>query len=351
MRGSTRKRRHLRAALWMGLFLLVAHFGLLFVIERFQLLDQAKFNQGVRFIRRARAASPPLPVVAILGSSHTNDGVHPNVMLKRLQQQHGISAEAFNFSHPGAGHIHEYLTLRRLADRGALPDIAVIEVIVTRLTYEFATAKYKIRPLEVSAYASERLDLSRRGWVPLDNPLELGFWQTPWHANRHDLLVQMAPRWVDIDVVGVSGPEDSGCLVNDFYRCGTPDWEKRIQHYREEFVPQFSVYRLNRVEDEALNESIADCRRLGVRPVLLRTPEGPIFRSFFAPETAAKVEEYFAAIVKKHGIDCVDASRWFDDDAFFNDSHHLRKAGAEAFSSRLADRARSAAPGRHRIAA
>ena len=94
---------------------------------------------------------------------------------------------------------------------------------------------------------------------------------------------------------------------------------------------------MNRAADECLNELLADCRRLGVRVVLLRMPEGPLYRSSYDPEAAAALESYGPAWRSIHGAAIfVNANCWFDDEAMFVDSHHLHAHGRQVFTRRLA---------------
>ena len=166
MASSARKRKHRQATLWVVMLLVVAHFGLTAALEMgVPLIDSASFRQGERFLKRARAASPPVPSVGIFGSSRAACGIDPELLRTLSAESPGIEIETFNFARDATGQFFEWLMLERLAQRGALPDIAIVELVPAFL----------ISPNEAGAgenversllYPRELRELERRGWLP-----------------------------------------------------------------------------------------------------------------------------------------------------------------------------------------
>jgi Protein of unknown function (DUF1574) len=337
MATSNRIRIDRSVVLWTGLFLLVAHVGMKIALEtNLHVLDQPRFEQGLRFLRKARAANPPRPFLAVFGSSRTQEGVDPAAMMERFAG-HGIDAEVFNFSRAGAGPAYEFLTLRRLADRGMLPDVAVFELLPILLVCDPKHVGPIEKIEESLLYPSEKRDLVRRGWIEPGNPWREMFLETPWFENRPALLQRVAPRWVDTTVDLVTGPDDRGyvCMNNDSYP--SAEWERTVTKIGSRMVPQMREFGANKITDESAHATLAECQRLGVRAILLLTPEGPRVRSFYARETHEALVDYARKLAESHGATFVNANSWFDDESLFLDSHHLQIRGADAFSRRLAD--------------
>ena len=69
--------------------------------------------------------------------------------------------------------------------------------------------------------------------------------------------------------------------------------------------------------------------------MLLRSPEGPTFRSWYDPETLARFDSYIAEVAAEFCAPVIDARLWLEEEDFY-DSHHVLKRGADKFTARLA---------------
>jgi lysophospholipase L1-like esterase len=76
-------------------------------------------------------------------------------------------------------------------------------------------------------------------------------------------------------------------------------------------------------------------RKNGCRVILVRMPEGPAFRSWYAPNLAQVEAKKFRSFLLPEAKDWIDAREWFEEDKFW-DSNHLNPKGAQIFSERLA---------------
>lgn len=97
--------------------------------------------------------------------------------------------------------------------------------------------------------------------------------------------------------------------------------------------------------DRALRDTLREAAAHGVRVVLLRTPEGPVFRSWYDPAGLARFDAYVAGVAAEFGVPVLDARFWLDEEDF-SDSHHVLRRGAEKFTARFAREAPAALAGR-----
>ena len=173
-------------------------------------------------------------------------GIDPGLLRTLSAESPGIEIETFNFARDATGQFAEWLMLERLAQRGALPDIAIVELVPAFL----------ISPNEAGAgenversllYPRELRELERRGWLPsaghekgsttaetARSTLASTF-SSPWFYHRHELLQRVAPRWVDTNVGSIEGPRDRGGYSHQVATYGTPDWDRRVaQQFQSE---------------------------------------------------------------------------------------------------------------------
>jgi hypothetical protein len=86
--------------------------------------------------------------------------------------------------------------------------------------------------------------------------------------------------------------------------------------------------------DRATRDLIELCRREGIGLVLLLTPEGEAYRSWYPPYARPLLDGYCATLLRETGVTVIDARDWLAEEDFV-DSHHADRRGAVAFSRRL----------------
>jgi hypothetical protein len=86
---------------------------------------------------------------------------------------------------------------------------------------------------------------------------------------------------------------------------------------------------------KALRHALSLCRREKLPVAILLMPEGPAFRSWYAPETKAHWDTFLHNLCREYGVQLIDAREWLPSEDSFVDSHHLVPEGARAFTRRL----------------
>jgi hypothetical protein len=147
----------------------------------------------------------------------------------------------------------------------------------------------------------------------------------------------LVPRWVPSALrIGESsitldplGGDHNWCVRDGSTICA----RQCLEVAREGYYPALQQFRIADISDRAVRELIALCRQEGIRLVLLLTPEGKTFRSWYSPATRGLIEDYFREL-SRHDVPLIDARDWLAEEHFI-DSHHTLRCGADAFTLRL----------------
>ncbi|HTU23678.1 MAG TPA: hypothetical protein VMG10_36915 [Gemmataceae bacterium] len=328
---------HTRACLLWGLaFFAVAQAAMLIATQSYwPHLRDPEFGYKLSLLRTRRAEEPERPLLVLLGSSRTGQGLRPGV-LTDLRTNDGRSPLVFNFSQVGSGALAELVTLRRLLDAGIRPDWLAIEILPALLG----------RTIDACGDAGG--GVSRVSWndlqllcryVPDPNTLrhrwlKVQLW--PWHAHRFSFmnhyLSNCVPwrlrldHWKSLDRWGWSDIGlDSQPLVL------VPEM---LELARMTYQHDLCTLRITSMQDRALRDLLALCRQQGIPTVLYLMPEGSIFRGWYPPSTLARLDEYLARLSRDYGVPIVNARTWMPD-KYFGDSHHLYRRGAALFTQRF----------------
>jgi hypothetical protein len=263
-------------------------------------------------LRRRLEERPRDRLAVVLGSSRTGLGFVPEA----LPQNDGTLW--FNLSHFASGPVFLLVTLDRMERDGIRPDVVVIELMPAFLVHEHPRlVGMHLSALEVMATA-EYGDGGLRGWYYLRHRL------VPGNLKQAFDPVGMirSPR-------PYGGPPVLYDTMNPVVRANLSRIEQ--EKYRREIRSMV----VSPGADRALRALLSRCRDRGIRPVLLLAPEAPSFRAAYDPAGWDRVEGYLKELAKEHGAPLIDARAWLEEDDFF-DSHHPMRAGAEAFTRRLA---------------
>jgi hypothetical protein len=334
--------RQARAALIWGLALYaIGHVGLLIVTQWcWPRLRDPEYSYKLTRLRKQIAAQPQRPLLVLLGSSRTGQGFRP-AKLPDCQTPDGRTPFVFNFSQVGSGPIAELVCLRRLLAEGIRPDWLAIEVLpallgrkidascgnpevgVSRLTWNdlFLLLDYTLDPR-----------LLKRNWY--------GVQLAPWYGHRFSIMNHYASEflpwrlrldcWKALDDWGWS---DLGLDTDE------PEKEKEtraLQLARDTYEKELKDFQIEAVQNRALREMLALCRREGIPTILYLMPEGSIFRSWYVPPTRARIEDYLTHLSEEFNVPIVDARNWIADE-YFGDSHHLYRLGATIFTRRFGE--------------
>jgi hypothetical protein len=329
-------RKSYRAALGWGLlaflvlqlaFDLVADWG-------YPELYDSEFGVRLQHYRAWRKGHPDHGSLLVLGSSRVVMNFGPEI-LPELHRRDGSAVTAFNFAHVGAGPTMNLMQYRRLRRWGVKPDFLVVEIMPPVLSNESPS---------IPIACMTALDLPT-----LDPHVHRGklygrFVRSrliPLYRNRSELLHHFAPEWILTDEQSEMDEITLGRLGGDLF------WKMRpvvsaertaalLQWTRDGYVPPLQQFAIKPEATRAYDELLCECRRDGVPVVLVLTPEGDLFRSWYPPRALAEIDAWCADIHWRQGVQVVDARRWLAEEDFV-DSHHVVLRGMRKFTVRLND--------------
>lgn len=293
---------------------------------------------------RSAAADRPFVLVA-LGSSRTQGGFDPlgAALEDRLAGAVGRPAVAFNFGVQGAGPLLHELYLRRLLAEGPRPDALFLEVTPTMLLGVSGAPRERVsRALDVRFVRWAELDVLERrgaGWPGMrDEWLKArakGLWE-----YRFQFVWAAVPAWVPAGYSAARGAPGDACgwtppWIDGFTDARRPAAQARA---RDDHGPVLAAGELHPAPVASLRAICELCRDEHIPLSLVLMPEGPSFRSLYAPEVEARVAAVIDGLAAEFGVPVVNAREWVEEPEFA-DGHHLLPAGARRFTARLADEA------------
>jgi hypothetical protein len=280
-------------------------------------ITDTDYHIRLRMIRNAAAEHPGSPIGLTLGSSRTVWAFRPEEL---PEPPAGSDVYWLNAAHVGAGPTLNRVLLHRLLRDGVQPAVVVIEVMPTFFVKEnnrFVCGHFAATDmLLVREYA--------------DKPFGYDY-----HFLRHRITRAT-------DIARVADPFTG--YVPPMPRGGHPHIENDIsaaeRAKRTAFAHRINIEYLQNMTvrpgaDRAFRDTLREAADHGVRVVLLRSPEGPAFRSWYNPEGLARFDDYIARVSREHNAPILDARLWLNEEDFY-DSHHVMKRGAEKFTARFA---------------
>jgi hypothetical protein len=274
--------------------------------------------------------------VLMLGSSRTAAGFHGRRLEAHLANTRPV--RAFNFGIPAAGPVTNLVYLRRLLAAGTRPDLLLVEVMPPFL------ADRPDGPLEGRWTVTERFwrdevaDLVAHGFPA--EPSWAG-WRRSWLVPAYGMRFPVMGRVVPSSLPWSSrfdwsrGTDDRGWNAPDAPPPAPAEYARGVAQARAAYADTLADLRLGGPACRALEELLTLARDHGLPTTLVLMPEGDDFRAFYPPDADRRLASYLDGLAGRFGAGLVDARRWLPDSAF-TDSHHLRAAGAVAFTDRLA---------------
>jgi hypothetical protein len=328
---------HMRACLLWGLgFFATAHAGMLIATQSFwPHLRDPEFGYKLSTLRRQLATEPDRPLLVLLGSSRTGQGIRPGVM-PDLRTPDGRIVLVFNFSQVGSGPLAELVMLHRLLDAGIRPNWLAVEILPALLGRS------------VDAFGDVGVGISRLSWKDVRllsqyvrDPYTMKHrWYKdqlwPWYAQRFSVLNHYASNcvpwrlrldhWKQLDRWGWSdiGRDDQPLVL-------VPT---ALEVTRMTYYDDLKHLRISSMQDRALHDLIALCRQEGIPLLFYLMPEGTIFRSWYDPAVSNRINEYLTHLSQECHVPIVDLRTWMED-KYFGDSHHLYRQGATLFTRRF----------------
>ena len=330
--------RRARAVVLGGLLaILAAHVGLVAAVDTVvPEWRDPEYGYRLKQVRAWQRDRPDRPLVLAIGSSRTMMALSPAAM--GFPDEPG-SPLVYSFGQTASGPMQLMLTLSRLLDDGVRPAFLLVELFPAVLYYD-APAEELLK-----TFWTERLgpgDLARL--APYCGDPAVLRWQiieprlSPWYSFRFTLASHVIPNWLPH-----SARQDYRWY---FDRYGwqpypyeqIPD-ERRahgIDLARKAYHHGLRYFRVGPMTDRVLRAIVERARAANVPMAFYLTPEGPAFRTLYAPETRPALAEYVASLTRGSGVPLFDAADGFAEDEFA-DSHHMLRGGAVRFSRRLAD--------------
>jgi hypothetical protein len=277
-------------------------------------ITDTSYHVHLELIRTAAADYPERPLGVVLGSSRVVWAFQP----EQLTEPDGIYW--VNGAQTGAGPTLNRLILHRLLRDGVRPAVVVLEVMppfFARENGRFVTGHF----------ACSELPLMRR------------YADRSLHYDYHFLCHRLARA---SDLARVTDPFAGRRHVNSRGGLTTVEADvtpaeraRRTTAALRANAPALKSMTVRTGADLAFRDTLREAAEHGVRVVLLRMPEGPVFRSWYDPAGLARFDAYLASVAAEFGVPVLDARLWLDEEDFY-DSHHVLKRGSEKFTARFA---------------
>jgi hypothetical protein len=292
-----------------------------------------EFGHRLKRLRTAEAAGRPL--VLVLGTSRTQNAIHPAVMGFADQPD---SPRVFNFGQSASSPLKVLLTLLRVMDAEVRPAAVVVEVLPVWLATN-GTAD------ELFAHQADRLSArDLRHLAPYcSTPAVL--WRNwraarlaPWSAHRFVLLSHWLPRWVPwtarIDFQWDTMDADG---YTPFPHANPSDEVRATatEHARNEYRHSFGGFRPAATAVQALRDLVGRCQQEGIPVAFVVPPVSPGFRGWFTPHAWVSGETAVNQLARDLDVPVFWPTDYTDTD--FVDGHHMLPATADRYSRWLAD--------------
>lgn len=317
------------AVLWVGAAVVVEG-------RRPEVIDPSYYNR-VRCFRQGLAADPAhTRTVVMLGTSRTYDGLRADLLSESLSGGLGRPVSVTNLGIPGGCFLNDLLTWRRLRRDGVRPDLLLVEVMPGLFTAD--------SPIQMT---EEWMPSNRLSWFDLGvlEPYRAGtrpdlarevalVGATTLYSRRYALLRAVTPRLVP------ACDEDGNPLTYEAGRTGPLPAEVTPAIRAKAMAQAYESYagwvaNCHPERCESVREVLADAREAGIPVALVVMPEGPVYRSWYGPETWPRVQTWIDQVSQEYGAEVINAREWIDEEEDFIDSHHLLPEGAARFSERL----------------
>jgi hypothetical protein len=280
-------------------------------------------------------ARPDQPLVLFLGSSRFLFGVRPD-LLASGREAGDMQPVVFNFGEARAGPVSHLVYLNRLVHRGIRVSHLFVEVWPCHLT----TGCHGVELNQIAGRPVHWCDLPLL-WRHTETPRELVSrcfqdHMAPSHAYRQALLGRCAMDWLlsqqaqhaalDVDALGWHAEPAAPAGPEKAYRMQ--------RGFRPAFESGFRKWTFSAMEDQALRQIIALCRRHRIGLTLVYMPEGPEFQSWCPAAIRRQVDVYLDRLSQETEVPWINARDWMPESAFV-DSFHLSCDGAQAFTERF----------------
>lgn len=331
-----------RAALWGLLFFVCGQAALSVYLNgrRPELRDPA-FGLRLQTLQKRLRENPGAPLVLVLGSSRTLNGLAPAHMSVDVDSG-GPAPLVYNFAFAGAGSVRELMIYRRLRAAGIRPDWLLIETWPVQWPEDGAFAE---RPLIVedelrwtdltvlSRYLPGKLDFFARAFKGNLVPL-LSYRSRMLHAGARLLLPYELDRGLTKEDADWTCADGTGWLPYRKLPANLVAQRREVAKGLLVAAPLLNPLRISPDSDRALRELLEQCRAGGIKTALFLMPEHSACRGWYTPQTRAVVGSYLQQLGQTYQVPVIDVRDWVPDEDFA-DFCHMMPHGAGPFSDRF----------------
>ncbi|MFL5245513.1 MAG: hypothetical protein ACJ8FY_25745 [Gemmataceae bacterium] len=293
-------------------------------------LYDPEYQRRLATLRTRQDEAPERPLLFVLGSSRTALAFRPEIM-PSLRSSPGVTVLPFNFSHYGAGPLFDLMQMRRLLAEGVRPSWLVVEVLPAYFTYDgdawimlhAALWDYSLLRGYLPAWRLYGDYLKRRVKLAPRYPAEcLCRWQANWvRGGEASPLTAVCPL--------------GGCPLLE-KEIDEPARRRRTDAAYEALGRRLARFGITPTAERATRELLQLCQNEGIQVVLVITPEGTEYRSWYPSNAYACFVDWLTELSGSYDVPLVDAHDWLTD-ADFYDYHHVLERGALRFTRRLTD--------------
>lgn len=332
-----------RAIFWAMLVFLMVQLTLAIYLNRRQPeVRDPEFGLRLRTLQKRLTENPTSPLVLLLGSSRTMNGLSPAFMAVPRKPD-GPAPLVFNFALAGSGSIRELMTYRRLRAAGIKPDWVLIESWPVLWPEDGAFAEQRIIAQDELRWTDLPVALrDLPGKIQLLGRTLKGN-LVPLMCYRSRLLHTFVPSLVPFNLERQLSQEEDDWTCQDGtgwlpYRKIPADRDALKREVEKGLItaaPLLNARRIAPNYDRAMRELLESCRADGVSVALFVMPEHSACRGWYTPEARSFVAGYLSSLSREYEISVMDLRDWSADDDFA-DFCHLAPCGVKALSERFA---------------
>jgi hypothetical protein len=314
--------------------LIVLNFGLIAVINLRPGIRDPLFELPAERFRQRLATADDRPVtIAFLGSSRTGGGIRPTVVEEMVTRETARRSIAHNLHVPGNGPVGQLVHWNRLLDRGARPDIVVVEITPS----QFACNKDGV-PDEAVLLHGDRLTRPEIRLVRsfgFKEEIEAEYREAnlnPWFGFRFQMLGVLKPRWLPPGVVRHEdrAPADLGWQQPHFIAQIPDHFAAAIEQNRPLLFQPMQKAVFDGPPANALRELVRSAHEHGTMVAVWVTPEGSPIRAWYPPHVNAGLAAYLDEL-RSTGVIAEDGRSWLPDEAF-SDGHHAVRTWSDEYT-------------------
>jgi hypothetical protein len=334
----TRLIRARRVLVWTLATYVVIHVSFLLALSYWPTLGDPEYGSKLQKLQQHLQVAADRPQVILLGTSRSELDVRPDALPAGIAAG-GPSPLVFNMALRGASPLVNLCCLQRLLDQGVRPDWLLIEILPPQLQGKdleeggALCLKHRLRWSDVSTLEGH----SHAPWyrrMSVYRPLV-----DPWCEHARFVLGQYVPiivddEWLRKEGVFWRGQDDHGWVACPMTAPSPAEYRKATVRIQSNYGAPFTWNQVPASTDRVLRTMLQRCAAARIKVALVIMPESTEFRTWYSPATRRTIDDYLASLTREYDVPLIDASTWMGDDCFA-DCHHLRPAGAAAFSERF----------------